>query len=319
MRDARGCQLGKEDVLRAFDQCAADHGRTAERGLPERDIEHMVQAERDERALDEAIQPGARIARGEHERAQRVNAGLDHRPDEVHRNADQQIDRRGDDRHKARAAEKAEHLRQLDFVKAVVQCGHAQADDDAAEHAHLQRVNAEHARGRAGQVGRAKVVDHCADGRVHDKECDDRGEGGDLLLLLCHADRHADCKDQRQVVEHNRARIVEHLQDRIDDRAWAHDAHQAVGLEHGFVGERAADAEKQAGDRQNGDRQHKRTADALQYAENLIFHLVSSSFSVTPMVWASRCRWMVRKVISSGGRPMPNACLRSSRMRSAQR
>ena len=201
-----------------------------------------MQAERDERALDEAVQPGAGIARGEHERAQRVDAGLDHRPDEIHGNTDQQVDGCGNDRHKARAAEKAEHLRQLDLIEAVVQRCNAQADDEAAEYAHLQRVDAEHARGRAGQVGRAEVVDHRSNRRVHDKKGDDRRKGRDLLLLLRHTDGDADRKDQRQVVEHDRARGIEHLQNRIDNRARPHDAEQAVGLKHGFIGKRAADA-----------------------------------------------------------------------------
>ena len=127
--------------------------------------------------------------------------------------------------------------------------------------------------------GRAEVADHRADGRVHDKKGDDRGERGDLLFPLRHADSGADREDQRQVVEHDRARGIEHLQNRVNGRARPHDAEQAVGLEHGLVGERAADAEKQAGDRQNGDRQHKRAADTLQYAEELILH-VGTSFLV---------------------------------------
>ena len=125
----------------------------------------------------------------------------------------------------------------MDFIEAVVQCRYTQADDDAAEHAHLQRIDAEHACGRAGQVGRAEIVDHRADRRVHDKEGDDRREGRNLLLLLCHTDGNADRKDQRQVVEHDRARRIEHLQNRIDDRTRAHDAEQPVGLEHGLSGE----------------------------------------------------------------------------------
>ena len=115
MLNARGCQFGKEDVLRTLDQHAVDHSRAAQRGLPERDIEHVMQAKRNERTLDEAIQPCACVTGCQHEAAQRIDAVLDNGPDVVHRNADHQINRRGDDRYKARAAEEAEHLRQQDL------------------------------------------------------------------------------------------------------------------------------------------------------------------------------------------------------------
>ena len=94
MLDVRSGQLGEEDVLRALHQRAAHHGRASERGLPERNIEHMVQTERDERALNKAVQPGAAIAGREDKAAERVDAALNHRPDIIHCDAHHQVDRR---------------------------------------------------------------------------------------------------------------------------------------------------------------------------------------------------------------------------------
>ena len=120
MLDAGDGKLGKEDVLRALYQLPRDVGGTSQSGLPEGDIKNMVQAERDERALNEAVQPGARVAGSQNKAAQRVDTGLDDRPDIIHDDTDHQINRRGNNRHEARAAEEGKHLRQLDFVKPVV-------------------------------------------------------------------------------------------------------------------------------------------------------------------------------------------------------
>ena len=240
--DARGCQLGKEDVLCTLDQLAADHCRAAERGLPERDIEYMVQAERDERTLDEAVQPGACVARCENEAAQGVDTGLDDRPDVVHRDTDNQINRSRDDRDKAGAAEEGQYLRQLNLVILIVQGGNAEADQNTAEYAHLQRVDADNACGCTGQVRCAEVGNHRADGRMHDEECNRCRQCCDFLLLLGHTDGRAHGEDNGQVAEYDRACRVEYLQDGIDEGTRAHDAHQPVGFEHGLIGERSADA-----------------------------------------------------------------------------
>ena len=274
MLNAGGCQLGKEDILRTLYQHTVDHSGAAQRGLPEGDVEHVMQAERNERALDKAIQPGAGIAGGQHKAAQRVDAGLNDRPDVVHRNANDQINRRRDNRHKACAAEKAQHLRQLNFVILIVQRSNAQADDDTAEYTHLQRVDAQHARGRTGQVRRAEIDNQCADGGVHDKERNRGGQCRNFFLLLGHTDGDAHRKDNVQIVKDNGACRIEHLQNCIDEGAGPHNSHQAIGFQHGFIGERSADAEEQTGNRKNGNRQHKRSADALQYAKNLIFHIL---------------------------------------------
>lgn len=68
-----GGQFGEEDILRTFNQLAAYHGGAAQRGLPEGEIEHMMQAKGNQGALDDSVQPGTRIAGGAHQIAQHVN------------------------------------------------------------------------------------------------------------------------------------------------------------------------------------------------------------------------------------------------------
>lgn len=71
--DPRGGQFGEEDILRTFNQLAAYHGGAAQRGLPEGEIEHMMQAKGNQGALNDSVQPGTRIAGGAHQIAQHVN------------------------------------------------------------------------------------------------------------------------------------------------------------------------------------------------------------------------------------------------------
>lgn len=45
-----------------------------------------------------------------------------------------------------------------------------------------------------------------------------------------------------------------------------------IGGQHVCIGQRTADAEKNTGDRQKSDGQHKRLTDTLQKAEDVFFH-----------------------------------------------
>ena len=273
-----GGQFCEEDVLGPLHGHTVDDGSAAHRGLPERNVKHMMQAEGNEGTLDQAIDPGSCITGTDDQIAQQRDAVLYHRPDIEHGNAHHQIHRRADDGDKAGAAEEGEHLGQLDAVEAVMQSRHAQAHDDAAEHAHLQGGDPQH--GSGGVVGHsfhtAVGVDHGADGGVHDQVGNGAGQGSDFLFLLGHTDGHAHGKEQSQVVEHSTAALVHDVQNGVDHRAGMDDAGQAVGFQHGLVGERTADAQQQTCHREQSDGQHKRTPDTLQNAKDLIFHLGSS-------------------------------------------
>ena len=271
-------KLGKEDVLRAENGLSGDDGGAAHFRLPEGQIKDVVQSEGNQGAFDNAVNPGADVTGAEDQRAQRGNAGLHDGPDEEHHNADHQERRGGDNRHKAGAAEEREDLRKLRFIEPVVQRRHAKADHDTAEHAHLQRGDAQHGSSGVGGHGlhAAARGNHGGDGGVHDEIGNRAGEGRHVLFPFCHADGHAHGEQQSQVIEDRAAALVHDVQERINRAARIDDAGEVVGLQHGLVGEGTADAQQQSGDREQRYGQHKRTAHPLQDAKDLVFHFVSS-------------------------------------------
>ena len=237
-----GGQLGEEDILRALDGDAVDDRGAAHSGLPEGHIEYVVQAEGDQGALQDAVDPGAGVARLEDQIAQGGNAHLDHRPDIEHGDAHNHKHNGGYDGDKPGAAEEGEYLGQLDLIEPVVERGHAQAHNDAAEHAHLEGGDAQHGGGRVGRHGlhAASGSDHGGDGGVHHQIADGAGQGGYLFLLFGHTDGHAHSEQKGQVVEYSTAALVHDVQNRVNHAALIDHAGETVGFQHGLIGERAA-------------------------------------------------------------------------------
>ena len=229
----------------------------------------MMQSKGNQRTLQQAVNKGACVAGSQHQCTQRGNTVLHHRPDIEHGNADHQIHNRTDDGHEACAAKEGQHLRQLDLIEFVVQCRHAQADHDAAEHTHLQRCDAQHGGGGVGRHSfyTACRIDHGLNGRIHNDIGHCTGQCCDLFFLASHADGYAHGEQQRKIVEHRIAGLTHHVQNGINEGARMDDAVQAISRQHRFVGERAADAQQQC----NG--QHKAASHALQHAKDLVFHL----------------------------------------------
>ena len=281
MRDIRRGELGEEDVLAALDELAVDHHRAADARLPERQIKDVVQSEGDQGAFDDAENQRADIARARHKAAKSEDALLCERPDEVHGDADEEECDGGDDGNEPRAAEEGERVRQHDLVVLVVQPGDAESDDDAAEDAHLERKDAaawgdrslKH-RGRNGAVGEdlAAELEHGVAGRVHDEEGDHGREGRDLLFRFGHADGDADGEDDRQIAEDGAACTRHDGEERVECRAFAENRSKTVRFYGRGIRKRRADAQEDTGDRQYGDGQHETSPDALEYAENFVFH-----------------------------------------------
>ena len=63
------------------------------------------------------------------------------------------------------------------------------------------------------------------------------GQGRDLFFLAGHADGHAHGEQQRQIVEHGAAGLAHYVQNGVDQGTGVDDAVQAIGRQHGFVGE----------------------------------------------------------------------------------
>ena len=281
VRDVRRSELSEEDVLAALNELAVDHHRAADARLPERQVEDVVQAERDQCALDDTEDQRADVARARDEAAECEDALLRQRPDEVEADADEEVGDRRDDRHEARAAEERQRVRQDDLMELIVEVRDADADDDATEDAHLIRHDAARACNRALEHARrdrtvrqdlAVELEHGVAGAVHDEEGDHGGESCDLALCLGHADGDADGEDDRQVAENRAARAGHDGQQAAEERSITEDGFETIRLDGRRIGERCADAEQDTGDRQHGDRQHEAAADALQYAEDFVFH-----------------------------------------------
>ena len=202
------------------------------------------------------------------------NSGLNHRPDVKHRDAYRHEHDGTYDGDKPGAAEEGEYLGELGLIEAVVEGGHAQSHDDAAKYAHLQRGDAQSGGGGVGRHGlhAAPGGDHCGNSGIHNQIGDGPGQGGHLFLLLGHTDGHAHGEKKGQVVEYGAAALIHDVQNRIEYAALIDHAGEAVGLQHGLIGERAADAQQQSGYREQSDGQHKGPAHPLQYAKYLILH-----------------------------------------------
>ena len=275
-----GGQLGEEDVLRTGDGHTVDDGSAADRRLPERHIEDVVQAEGDEGTLQQTVQEGACVTGSQNQTAQRSDTRLDDRPDIEHRNADDEVGDGADDGNEPGAAKERQHLRKLDLIEFVVECRNTQTDDDAAENAHLQRCDTQHLSGGVGRHGvhTASGVDHGLNGGVHDDIGHSTRQSGDLFFLACHADGDTHREQQRQVVEDRTAGLAHDVQNGINNSALMDEAVQPVGRQHGLIGERTADTQQQAGNGQKRDGQHKAASDTLQHAEDLVLHNFSYSF-----------------------------------------
>ena len=136
---------------------------------------------------------------------------------------------------------------------------HAQAHEDAAEHAHLQGGDAQTGGGGVGRhrFHAARRADHCADGGVHDEVGDRAREGSDLFFLFRHADRDAHREEQSEVAEYHVAALVHDVQNGVKDAARVDHAGQVIGLQHGLVGKGAADPQQQPRHREQRDGEHE--------------------------------------------------------------
>ncbi|MOA11612.1 hypothetical protein D3C78_1315630 [compost metagenome] len=192
-----------------------------------------MQAGDDQQAVEHAEDERTNAATLHHQRAEAVDAVLDRRPDIAEHHAQAHGGEPGDNRHEPSATEEGQVFRQLDVLEAVVQRAGHQAADDPGEHAHVDAR-----------------VEHL-EGGDHHQVADHPGKPRRTVVVLGETDRDADGEDHRQVGE-------DHLAGVVDDRDV-----QQVGI---------AQAQQQAGNRQDRDRQHQRAAEALQAFDEKLVH-----------------------------------------------
>ena len=105
MLRVRGSQFREENVLRAHDGLSVDNGGAAKTRLPERQIENVVQAERDKRTFAATEEECPEIARSLNYAAECKDTCLNKRPYEIQNNARHDAENHTNNRDKACAAE----------------------------------------------------------------------------------------------------------------------------------------------------------------------------------------------------------------------
>ena len=218
-------------------------GRVLAEEEPGERVEDVVQAERDEEAVEGAVEePADDLVLGDPLTDAR-QACVERRVDQREEHREDQRREPGDDRHEAPTAEEGEVGRQRDAVVALPQVGGDEAAEDAAEHAVVDELLVLPF-GRRGQHERRDGVAHA----LEDEVADDGGQGRRPVGLLRHADGDADGEEQPQVGEQRVAAAGEDGGDPVPA--------QAVGAEQ--VGLAQAQHERRDGQRCDG--QHEAAA-----------------------------------------------------------
>ena len=119
-----------------------------------------------------------------------------------------------------------------------------QTNQNTTEYAHLQGFDAKYTCCCTRQIWGTECTNHCTDCGMHNKKCDCSRKCGNFFFLLCHANGNTHCKNKRQILKYNRTCGIEYLKNGIDKGAGAHNRHETIGLQHGFVGKRTANAEE---------------------------------------------------------------------------
>ena len=188
-------------------------------------VDEVVQAGGDEETLQKAVQEQAEVAGGGDQIGQCADDALHRRPEEAGAKAEQD----GKDHHAGKGPAVAgvdlgDDALELLFTGAVVHPAADQTQQDAAEHAHIHRLDAEHggltgavqthhrvSLGQHTQLGQGDV----AGGQVH--KVAHQADDGSLLLVLFgqrRCDAHAE--HQAEVVDDDHDAVVDQLSQQLD-------------------------------------------------------------------------------------------------------
>ena len=210
-------KLGEEDVLSALYHLACNLHGSANCSLPEWHIKYVVKSKRDQRTFDNTKDQSSNITTACYQTSQRVNSVLDYRPYEIHQNSHKHIYNSGNDRHKSGTSEEGKCIRKHDLMEAIMKCRNTKADDDTAEHTHLQGLDAADRSYGTFQNAFCDLAvccdlviyyQHTVDGYVHNEVGDQCGKSCYLFLFFCHTDGHTYRKDQRQVIKYRTSDFV---------------------------------------------------------------------------------------------------------------
>ena len=250
----------------------------------------MVQAKRNQGTFQNAVDPCTGVTGAKHQRSQMRDTGLYHRPQEEHDDTNEQVHHGRNDRHETSAAEEGKHLRQFNFIEPVVQSRYAQANQNTAEHAHLQCGDTQH---RGGGVGchcfyAALGRDQSTDRGVHDQIGDRTGKSSDFLFFFRHANGNTHGKQQCQIVKDGTSRLAHDVQNGVEQSALIDDVSQMIGFNCSGICKGTSQTQQKPRHRQQCNGKHEGASHSLQYAENLVFHYKSPPKNVLETLQADR-------------------------------
>lgn len=174
---------------------------------PDVDVEDVVQADRDQHPVGEAVDERAERPGATDESTHSGQTGVEQRIQPGHAEGDQQHRQRDHDRYESATAEEAEVGRQLDLVVAVEQPRGHQPDHDATQDAVVDRlVPVEHHRRHRLE----DTVEHEVAGQSRQR--------GRAVGLLGEADGHADREQQTEVGVDRTACRAHRVEERADHR-----------------------------------------------------------------------------------------------------
>ena len=148
MNNTRISQLSKEDVLTALYQLSGNFHCSADCCLPERKIEHMMQAERNQGTFDDTENQSTDITCSRNKWTKRIDTVLNNRPDKEHQDTDKYEGDGWNDRHETAAAEEGQCVRQFDLIEFIMKRCNTKTDNNTAEYTHLQCLNTAHGSNR---------------------------------------------------------------------------------------------------------------------------------------------------------------------------
>ena len=225
----------------------------------------MAETERQQQTLASTKQEGAEGTGVGNERPDTINACGKPGPGERHDQADNPQHQHGDDGHEAGTAEEGERIGHLVGVETGVQLRDDHPDDDGPQNPGVDGADAED---RFHPVGllRRRITDDVGhgqvevDGEVERRIADETGKGRHPLLFARQPQRNSHREHHRQVDKGHQPHLG-HPEEQQLQHGIVEEGHALLDR---IAGERAADTEQNAREGQQGDRQHKGLAEALQ-------------------------------------------------------
>ena len=284
-RLTRHCHLGDTDGVSTGDNLIAQRQGATHIGELERGVDEVVQTGGNEQLVEHAVDKQTDVARLLNDAGNGGDGALDRRPDDAEACAHDPGD---DDHDQEREANAREHRKgdgEL-LVRVLVEHGTGDAaQDNAAEHAGVEHLNAhDGALAGSGKAEHAARFGKGAGSVEHDvvslQEQEERHQGDErsvALVLLGHGAGDAHAEQNREVVDDKHQRLIDNGAHELERSRTQNGNHGADGL----VGQNDAHDEQNAGNREIHHRLDDRLREHLQ--RRLEIELLFCGHSGTPL------------------------------------